>query len=186
MCLRSFPRLMLLVALLAPPIGLTALAASLPQSGPSPTETGIDLNARSLSRQIHEDGAEATVRTLDTHRAWPRLRRAVAAGWDGWIELVPDLIAHTDDATARQLRTALRQALPRNPHAVLSVLDPGNGPLLGAGALCTPHGMPVRWARDSMRAISAEHDIHLTHQVNDCLAALSASTTATGKANSGT
>ena len=184
MRLRSFPRLMLLVALLAPPIGLTALAASLPQPGTS-TETGLDLSARGLARQIHEDGAEATVRTLDTHRAWPRLRRAVAAGWDGWIELVPDLIAHTDDATARQLRTALRQALPRNPHAVLSVLDPGNGPLLGAGALCTAHGMPARWARDSIRAIGAEHDIHLTHQVNDCLAALSASST-TGTANSGT
>ncbi|GAN86053.1 hypothetical protein Gain_0012_116 [Komagataeibacter intermedius TF2] len=184
MRLRSFPRLMLLVALLAPPIGLTALAASLPQPG-TITETSLDLNARSLSRQIHEDGAEATVRTLDTHRAWPRLRRAVAAGWDGWIELVPDLIAHTDDATTRQLRTALRQALPRNPHAVLSVLDPGNGPLLGAGALCTPHGMPARWTRDSIHAISAEHDIHLTHQVNDCLTALSAST-ATGTANSGT
>ncbi|WP_228391352.1 hypothetical protein [Komagataeibacter medellinensis] len=186
MHLRSFPRLMLLVALLAPPVGLTALAASLPPAG-APTEAGMGMRARALARQIHEDGPETTVHALDTSKSWPQLRRAVAAGWDGWVTLVPELIAHVDDPTARSLRTALRQALPRNPHAVLSVVDPGNGPLLGAGALCTPHGMSTRWRTSSIRAISMVHDIHLTHQVTDCTAALSLSgSTATGRADSGT
>ncbi|GBQ12593.1 hypothetical protein ACOZ4Y_09240 [Komagataeibacter rhaeticus] len=185
MRLQSFPRLMLLVALLAPPVGLTALAASLPPAG-APTEASLGLSARNLARQIHEDGAEATARALDAHRSWPQLRRAVAAGWDGWIALVPDLITHVDDPTASRLRTALRQALPRNPHAVLSVIDPGNGPLLGAGALCTPHGMSARWRTNSIRAISAVHDIHLAHQSADCLAALAPASGTTGKADSGT
>ncbi|MCE2565293.1 hypothetical protein [Komagataeibacter sp. FNDCF1] len=185
MRLRSFPRLMLLVTLLAPPVGLTALAASLPPAG-APTEASMGMSARNLARQIHEDGAEATVRTLDAQKSWPQFRRAVAAGWAGWVSLVPDLIAHVDDPTATRLRIALRQALPRNPHAVLSVIDPGNGPLLGAGALCTPHGMSTRWRASSIHAISAVHDIHLAHQSTDCLAALAPPGATTGKADSGT
>ncbi|MEZ7135603.1 hypothetical protein [Komagataeibacter sp. SM21] len=173
MRIRSFPRLMLLMVLLGPTAGLTALAASLPTTTAT-TETASSLSARALARQIHEEGAQATVHALDEQKAWPRLRRAVAAGWDGWIELVPDLITHADDATASRLRTSLRQALPRNPYAVLSIIDPGNGALLGAGALCTAHGMPARWRQDSIRAIGAVHDIHLAHQNADCLAALSA------------
>ncbi|GAB6967292.1 hypothetical protein JCM25156A_13290 [Komagataeibacter kakiaceti JCM 25156] len=173
MRIRFFPRLMLLVALLGPAAGLTALAASLPKDA-AVTESVSNLSARALARQIHEEGAQATVRTLDEQKAWPRLRRAVAAGWDGWIELVPDLITHADDATASRLRTALRLALPRNPRAVLAVIDPGNGALLGAGAVCTSHGMSTRWGRDSLRAVSAVHDIHVAHQATDCLAALSA------------
>ena len=181
----TFPRLMLLVALLAPTIGLTALAASLPPAG-APTEAGMGLSARALARELHEDGAEATIRMLDEHKAWPQLRRAVAAGWSGWIDLVPELIVHTDDQTTARLRTALRLALPRNPRAVLAAVDPGNGPLLGAGALCTPHGMTAHWRTSSIRAVSEVHDIHLAHQAADCQAALAASSVVTGKANSGT
>ncbi|MGY6768459.1 hypothetical protein [Komagataeibacter xylinus] len=181
----TFPRLMLFAALLAPTIGLTALAASLPPAG-APTEAGMGLSARALARQLHEDGADATIKALDEHKAWPQLRRAVAAGWSGWIELVPELITHTDDQTTARLRTALRLALPRNPRAVLAVVDPGNGPLLGAGALCTPHGMTAHWRTTTIRAVSEVHDIHLAHQAADCQAALAASSAATGTANSGT
>ncbi|WP_246395922.1 hypothetical protein [Gluconacetobacter tumulisoli] len=141
-----------------------------------PTEAARTLTARTLARQIQQDGPQKVVQTLTQDKEWPRVHRAVATGWQNWIVLVPDLMPATDPATARSLQNALRQALPRNPRAVLAALDPKNGTLRGGRTICTPAGMPASWRRRSIRAVEALHDIHLTDQSADCLDALNGKT----------
>ncbi|WP_244182227.1 hypothetical protein [Gluconacetobacter entanii] len=179
MRIRSLPRLVLFWLLLALPIGLTALAAGTPATPGAPVEASRVLTARWLATQIHENGARESVAQLNRQQAWPHVIRAVSAGWDGWIELVPDLIASTDSAHASALQAALRRGLAHNPHAVLQVLDPGNGPVLGGGRICADAGMTRRWRASAIAGVRKVHDIHLNHQVEDCLTALHAPLTET-------
>jgi hypothetical protein len=154
--------------------GLVMLAAGAGAVAPSfgPVEATRTLTARALAEQIRQNGTEKTAQALTQDREWPRVRRAVAAGWQNWIALMPDLMPAADPATARSLQGALRQALPRAAPAVLSALDPKNGPVRGAGAVCAPVGMPAAWRGRAIRAVQALHDIHLIEQGNDCLHAL--------------
>lgn len=179
MRIRSVTRLVLLWLLLALPIGLTALAASTQPTPGAPVEATRVLTARALAARIAENGAHASVAQLDRQQTWPHVIRAISSGWDGWIALVPDLIANTDKTHVTALQGALRRAMVRNPHAVLQVLDPGNGPLLGGGTICVDTRMPKRWRTDVIRGVQGVHDIHLNHQVTDCLTALHAPLTET-------
>ncbi|MCJ8354385.1 hypothetical protein [Novacetimonas hansenii] len=174
MRLRSLPRLVLFWLLLALPIGLTALAAGTPTTPGAPVEASRVLTARGLATRIRDTGARESVRQLERQQAWPHVIRAVSAGWGGWIALVPDLIANTDSAHVSALQAALRRGLAHNPRAVMQILDPGNGTLLGGGRICVDTGMTRRWRTGVITGLRAMHDIHLNHQVSDCLAALHA------------
>lgn len=139
-----------------------------------PVEAGPTLTARTLADRIRQDGAQKTAEALTRDHEWPRVRRAVAAGWQNWIATMPDLLPQADQRTAQGLQRALRQALPRSPGAVLAALDPKNGPLLGGQTICRPDGMPATWRARTTRAVRAVHDIHLINQGGDCLRALHA------------
>ncbi|GBQ88268.1 hypothetical protein AA13595_2351 [Gluconacetobacter johannae DSM 13595] len=141
-----------------------------------PTEATRTLTARTLARQIQQDGPRKAVQDLTRDKEWPRMRRAVATGWQNWIDLMPDLMSATDPATTRSLQLALRQALPRNPRAVVAALDPRNGPVRGGRTICAPAGMPATWRHRAIRAVEALHDIHLIDQGADCLNALNGKT----------
>ncbi|ACI51765.1 conserved hypothetical protein [Gluconacetobacter diazotrophicus PA1 5] len=159
---------------LAVAAGLVLLASGARAAAPTfgPIEAARTLTARSLAEQIRQDGAAKTAQVLAQDREWPRVRRAVAAGWQNWIALMPALMPAADAATARSLQGALRQALLLNTAAVLAALDPKNGPVRGGQAVCAPGGMPAAWRGRAIRAVQALHDIHLTNQGGDCLRAL--------------
>ncbi|GBQ32407.1 hypothetical protein [Gluconacetobacter azotocaptans] len=149
-------------------------AAATPPFGPA--EATRTLTARTLARQIQQDGPQKVVQALTQNKEWPQTRRAVATGWQNWIDLMPDLMSATDPATTRSLQLALRQALPRNPRAVVAALDPKNGPVRGGRTICAPAGMPATWHRRAIRAVEALHDIHLSDVGADCLDALNGRT----------
>lgn len=163
-------RLVLLVmglVLAFPAIGAEAVTAPF-----GPLEAAQPLSARRLAERIRRDGARDVARMLTREHEWARVRRAVAAGWDGWIALVPDLMSVADPQTGRALQGALRRALPRNPRAVLAVLDRRNDTPLAGREICAPAGETAAWRPRTIAALRAVHDIHLIDQGADCLHAL--------------
>ncbi|MBB2204116.1 hypothetical protein [Gluconacetobacter takamatsuzukensis] len=162
------------LALLATGLVLTfpAIGAEAVTTAFGPLEAAQPLTARGLAERIRQDGAHEVARMLTREREWPRVRRAVAAGWENWIALLPDLIPAADQATGRALQGALRRALPRNPRAVLAILDRTNSAELGGRTICAPVAEPASWRPRALTAIRGVHDIHLIDQGADCLHAL--------------
>lgn len=159
--------LLMSMVLTFPAVGAEALTTAF-----GPLEAAQPLTARGLAGRIRQDGAHEVARTLTRDREWARVRRAVAAGWENWIALLPDLMPAADPATGRSLQVALRRALPRNPRAVLSILDRKNSSQLGGRTICAPAAEPASWRPRALTAIRAVHDIHLIDQGADCLRAL--------------
>lgn len=160
------PRLALLAMVLTTP----AMGAGLTSFGP--LEAMQPLNAKVLAEQIRQDGAQEVGRRLTREHEWPRVRRAVAAGWENWIVLVPDLIPVADPGTSRALQAALRRALIHNPRAVLSILDRKDDVPLGGKNICAPAAEPASWRPRALTAIREVHDIHLIDRGTGCLHAL--------------
>ncbi|MFW7268486.1 hypothetical protein ACMAUO_11015 [Gluconacetobacter sp. Hr-1-5] len=172
-----------LFARLFAPLRLALLAAGLMLAFPAigaeavttafgPLEAAQPLTARGLADRIRQDGAQDVARMLTREREWPRVRRAVAAGWENWIALLPDLMPVADPATGHSLQVALRRALLRNPRAVLAVLDRKNSAPLAGRTICAPAAEPASWRPRALTAIRTVHDIHLIDQGSDCLRAL--------------
>lgn len=77
-----------------------------------------------LREACYNYGAVNTVRMLTTgpeSGLWNELLRHIADGETGWIIYVPLFISGTEAGQATQLSIALAEALPKNPHAVLSL-----------------------------------------------------------------
>jgi hypothetical protein len=92
------------------------------------------LNATSVSRDIEVHGAKAAVKTLDRMGRFDAVLDHIAAGQSAWIQLAPRLAKGTDAGHSTGLTVALAQALPKNPAAVLAVLD--DGPITGTDSVC--------------------------------------------------
>ena len=91
-----------------------------------------------------------------------------------WVTLAPQLADGTDGATAEMLAISLALALPRNPAAVLSVLDPQVEPL-NPERVCgapfiedTVKDIPGYIARSQV-ALQRVGDTRLSKQKTECL-----------------
>lgn len=93
------------------------------------------LTAANVSHDLDIVGAKSTVNTLDRTGRFDKVLDRIAAGQSVWIQLAPRLAKGTDAGHSTGLTVALAQALPRNPQAVLAVLD--DGPVIGADAVCS-------------------------------------------------
>jgi hypothetical protein len=100
-------------------------------------------NAAALSAEIDTKSAREVVNRLGNspHNAggennWSRLVEQMWNGHAAYIALAPKLAPGTDAGTAEDLGIALAHALPLVPSAVLSAIDPNNGPVLGVRRVC--------------------------------------------------
>jgi len=92
------------------------------------------LTAAGVSRDIDAHGARSAVEALDRTGRFDKVLDRIASGQSAWIQLAPRLAKGTDAGNSAELGVALAQALPKNPQAVLAVLD--GGPIIGADTVC--------------------------------------------------
>lgn len=107
-------------------VALLALAASPAYADP--------VLAPGVAADIEAQGARATVLALDKSGQMHAVLDGIASGDAAWIRLAPALATGTDAGDSTGLSVALAHALPRNPRAVLKVLD--DGPVTGALVVC--------------------------------------------------
>ena len=81
------------------------------------------LSPERIARDIETDGVKAVVDRLWNSGDYDRLLNHIDKGTPAWVALAPKLAAGTDAGASEELTIALAYALPRNPQAVLSVLD---------------------------------------------------------------
>ncbi|MDR5782316.1 hypothetical protein QCE63_23210 [Caballeronia sp. LZ065] len=91
-------------------------------------------DAARIAGEIETQGAQPAVTSLDRDGQFDAVLDSIASGNAAWVELAPRLAQGTDASASIGLTIALATALPKNPAAVLSVLD--DGPVLGAAAVC--------------------------------------------------
>ncbi len=104
-------------------IGICLMAAAAP-AAPTPEQIAADIQA---------DGPTVAVHRLWNSGMYDRILSGIAQGDGAWVALAPKLAAGADAAASEGLSVALARALPKNPAAVLSVLDTGS---LSPGEVC--------------------------------------------------
>jgi hypothetical protein len=87
-----------------------------------------------IAGEIETQGARPAVASLDRDGQFDAVLDSIATGDAALVELAPRLAQGTDAGTSIGLTIALATALPKNPAAVLRVLD--DGPVLGTAAVC--------------------------------------------------
>jgi hypothetical protein len=105
-------------------------------AGTLPAVAGM-LTPSEVGQSVRTNGARETVRLLNQRKQFDAVLEYVAAGNTAWIGLVPALSKGTDAGNSDGLVIALALALPRNPRAVLAVLD--DGPTINTHAV---RGLP--------------------------------------------
>lgn len=68
---------------------------------------------------------------------WDSVLTHIDSGNAAWVALVPKLAEGTDGGNSEDLGIGLAYALPKNAKAVLLVIDPNNGPVLGVSRVCS-------------------------------------------------
>ncbi|MDR5823384.1 hypothetical protein [Caballeronia sp. LZ043] len=91
-------------------------------------------DAARIAGEIETQGARPAVASLDRDGQFDAVLESIATGNAAWVELAPRLAQGTDASASIGLTIALATALPKNPAAVLRVLD--DGPVLGTSAVC--------------------------------------------------
>src|SRR6266851_2180840 len=112
-------------------LGLAAIVV-VGASSPAPTlsEAAPRVSPALLRAEIGRSGARAVVGKLWDGGQWEAVMAHIDGGEGSWVALAPALEPGTDAGASEELGIALAYALPRNPMAVLAVLDPNNGPTL--------------------------------------------------------
>jgi hypothetical protein len=130
-----------------------------------------------LAKQINDEGAKATVSRL-SESDWDNLLTHIDSGNSAWIALVPRLAEGTDSGNSEDLGIGLAYALPQNAKAVLSAIDPDNGPVLGVSRVCgtpfiedTLKDFPAYIKRARM-AVTKVSDLSLQNIKEACLSEL--------------
>lgn len=131
-----------------------------------------------IAKQINDEGAKATVNGM-SESEWDGVLKNIDSGNAAWVALVPKLAEGTDAGTSEDLGIGLAYALPKNAKAVLSAIDPSNGPVLGVGRVCsvpfiegTIKSVPA-YIRSAKAALSKVHDPALQDIKKACLSELS-------------
>ncbi|MGH8779287.1 hypothetical protein [Paraburkholderia sp.] len=131
-----------------------------------------------LAKQINDEGAKATVSAM-SESEWDSVLTHVDSGNAAWVALVPKLAEGTDAGSSEDLGIGLAYALPKNARAVLSAIDPNDGPVLGVSRVCsapfiedTVKDIPA-YIRHAKAALAKVHTPALQDVKKACLAELS-------------
>jgi len=133
------------------------------------------LSPQAIQRDIDLHGAGPVVRRLLANGDYERVMDRIDAGDGRWIALAPKLAPGADAGAAEELPIALAFALPKNAHAVLSVLGPNGFPIEDVCSAPFIEGTvkDVRgYIRRAEQAVSAVGDPKLATARDACLAEL--------------
>jgi len=90
-----------------------------------------------VDQSIRTHGARQTVRSLEARKQFDAVLDRISTGNVAWVGLAPALAKGTDAGDSEGLTVALATALPKNPGAVMAILDDGS--IIGVNAVC---GLP--------------------------------------------
>jgi len=130
-----------------------------------------------INEQLKSHGAKYVVETLWEKRRWDDFANEIDSGKSAWVALVPKIAPGTDAATTEELAISLAYALPRNPSAVLSVLDDRMMPVSPQMVCSAPfvedtvRDIP-HYINRSRSALEKVKDDQLTKQKAECLTEL--------------
>ncbi|RKE36027.1 hypothetical protein B0G76_2172 [Paraburkholderia sp. BL23I1N1] len=144
----------------------------------STANAGAQTSPSILAKQINDEGAKATVGAM-SESEWDNVLTHIDSGNAAWIALAPKLAKGTDGGNSEDLGIGLAYALPKNAKAVLSAIDPDNGPVLGVSRVCsapfiedTVKDIPA-YIKRAKAALTKVHEPSLQNVKKDCLAELS-------------
>jgi hypothetical protein len=127
-----------------------------------------------IKARLESHGAKYVVDALSSQDRYEDLLNHIDSGEADWIALAPQLATGTDVATAEELAISLALGLPKNPAAVLLVLDPQIEPL-NPERVCgvpfvegTVNDVPG-YIRRSQSALQRVNDARLSKQKTDAL-----------------
>lgn len=143
----------------------------------STANASAPLNPSTLAKQLEDEGAKATVNKM-SESEWDSVLTHIDSGNAAWVALVPKLAEGTDGGNSEDLGIGLAYALPKNAKAVLLVIDPNNGPVLGVSRVCsapfiedTVKNIPAYIKRAKV-ALAKVRDVSLQDVKRACLAEL--------------
>jgi len=131
-----------------------------------------------VAASIAQKGAGPFFASLDG-QASEKLFNKIESGNADWVALAPRLAPGADGANAEGLAIALAYALPRNPSAVLNVIDPieGDAHILAISRVCgVPfiEEIPKGYKARTLKAVASAKGVDTNIQ-SRCLEALSKS-----------
>jgi len=156
-------------------LGTIVLAAWLAASA---AHAQLRANLPEVRASIEREGPAATVKRLTGAGQWDVILDGMANGEPAWIAIAPILAQGADGGAGEGLGVALARALPRAPAAVLHVLDPNDGPVLGASRVCSAPfiepkpGFVEAYKPKAVAAVQAVRSPRLHWAREACLAAL--------------
>jgi len=135
-------------------------------------------NAGEIRAEIDRSGAQAVVQRLIDDSEWDIVQNAIMRGDGAWVALAPALAPGTDGGVSEGLGIGLAYALPRNPEAVLRVLDLTDSTSLGPRHICSaPFIEPspaflAQYRSVTRKALASVRDGDLAPAKSACLRAL--------------
>jgi hypothetical protein len=157
---------------------LAASAIAFVVLSPSPLLAQAHLTLPQVRASLEREGPAATVKRLTQARQWDAVLDSMGQGRAAWIAIAPLLAKGADAGAAEGLGIALAAGLPRAPAAVLDVLDPSDGPVLGVSRVChapfiePKPGAVARYKPRALAAVRAVHVARLSSARDACLRAL--------------
>jgi hypothetical protein len=170
-------RAFVLLAVLAIAIVATmAFAEAAPQAGAQIT-IPRPLTLEWMRRQLKLHGASYVVQALHKQQRYEDFVAEIGKGKSDWIALAPQIAKATDAGYTEMLIGSLAYALPSNPKAVISILDPKTvavSPEQVCGAnfmFDTVKDVPA-YIRQARQAVNGLNDARLAKRKKECLAEL--------------
>jgi hypothetical protein len=90
-----------------------------------------------IRKVIQVEGPKNAVMTLWSANKWEAFMDKISSGDGTFIALAPEIRPGTDAGSAEDLTNSLAEGLPRNPRAVLRVLDLSSDVVLGVENVCS-------------------------------------------------
>lgn len=127
---------------------------------------------------IQTKGAATTIRYLQDRDQWEAVLAQISNGGREWIAVAARLAPGSDGSSAEELGIVLAKALPRNPLAVLQVLDTNDDGVIGINSVCdvpfieTTRSFNAAYLRRAIPAVRRIQDPGLVTKRDRCLARL--------------
>jgi hypothetical protein len=130
-----------------------------------------------MRRQLKSHGASYVVQALHKQQRYEDFVEEIGKGKSDWIALAPQIAKATDAGYTEMLVGSLAYALPSNPRAVVSVLDPKTvavspEQVCGANFMFDMVKDLPAYIRQARQAVNGLNDARLAKRKKECLAEL--------------
>ena len=143
-----------------------------------------------ILQDLSKHGAKHAVKSMRDQERYDELLGNISAGKEEWIALTPRIVTGTDAGASEELAISLAEALPKNPDAVLGILDQSKA-TISSGRVCSiPFIEPEKafyesYAKAALAAVKAVSGAGLAKQKELCLAELQKTVRIAGRMKNG-